>query len=657
MQRYTALLISLIVCFWLNPARSQVIKPPTAVETYREAEAALLAGQPKDALKLFERSLKMQPNFSAARRGMAACYELLRQYPKAAEQYDAILASDSLFSRILYYEAGQAHYKSGNHEKALAYFHQFEALQAVGVDTFSLNTERELAQESEYLKKLPGNIRACEVRLDSLKFINITEAVSLGAGINSKDDDYFPFLTNNQEQLFFTRKTEKGDEDLFLSTVGEDGIWSKGSPLRAINTNQDEGMCTMVRDGRHLFFTACGRPEGPGVCDIWEAFMSLDGEISDIQPLKGYINSERWESQAVISCDGSTLYFSSKRPGGLGGTDIWYSQRKDDGSWNDPKNLGPRINTELDEEAPFITNDGGTLYFSSSGHPGMGDQDIFMSWLDDNGEWAIPVNLGPPVNSAFRELGLFLTADGRSGYFASDRPEGRGKLDIYQFQLTEQLHSKDITFVEGFVIDSLLDMPVAATVQFAGRPAIKVGKDGRFFLCIPAWDTLGIRVEKPLFHPYYNDFIIPRWDNRQYYTIEILLRSKYDLPPPPPPEPDSAGVVYKKPSLVEFTHTVYFGFDKSTMEIDEVDKLDAFIKPLKKKDVQKVDIIGFADDIGTEAYNLKLSEERAKGIAVILMNNRIPVDRIYMEGKGELAGSNGQEYNRRVEVKVVVAEE
>ncbi|MCB0553430.1 MAG: PD40 domain-containing protein [Phaeodactylibacter sp.] len=658
MQRYTSLLITLCCCLWLNPIQSQVIKDPSSVEVYRDAEAALLAGKPKEALKLFERSLKMQPNLSAARRGMAACYELLRDYPHAAEQYDAILASDSLFSRILYYEAGQAHYKSGDHTQALKYFRQFEALQAVGVDTFSLNTERELAQEADYLKKLPDNIRACEVRLDSLKFINITEVVNLGSGVNSKGDDYFPFLTNNQEQLFFTRKTDKGDEDLFESRLEDAGNWSKANPVRDINTNLDEGMCTMVRDGRHLFFTACGRAEGPGVCDIWEALMSPDGEVSEVQPLKGYINSEKWESQAVISCDGSTIYFSSKRPGGMGGTDIWYSRLQDDGSWSDPQNLGPKINTELDEEAPFITNDGRTLYFSSSGHPGMGDQDIFLSWLDEKGEWALPVNLGPPVNSAFRELGLFLTADGQTGYFASDRPEGKGKLDIYRFQLTDQLYNLPITFVEGFVIDSLLDMPVQATVRFDNRPAIKVGKDGRFFLCIPAWDTLGLRVEKTFFYPYQNDFIIPQWDNRQYYTIEILLRSKYDLPPPTPaPEPDTAYVKHKSPVLQEFAHTVFFGFDKSTMEADDMEKLDAFIKPLKGRKIQRVDIIGYADDIGTEAYNLKLSEERAKSIAVILMNNKIAVDRIYMEGRGELPGANSQENNRKVEVKIVVAEE
>ena len=412
MKRFYALpLLFSLVLLWGFPAHTQVIKNSTAAEIYRDAEAALLEGKVEQALKLFERSLKAQPGLSAARRGMGLCYGLLRDYPSAIEQYEAVLASDSLYSRALYYQLGEAHYKAGHHKKALAYFQRYEQLQKVELDTFSMNTERELQDEQRYLAKLESNIRACEVTLDSIKFINITQVANLGNAVNSKDDDYFPYISNGQRQLFYTRKTANGDEDLFESRLEKDK-WSKGAPVKAINTDKDEGMCTLVRDGRRLYFTACGREGGLGICDIWEALVSAEGEIDQATPLKGFANSDRWESQASISCDGSTLYFASEREGGLGKSDLYYSKRQADGSWSTPVNLGPRINTDDYEEAPFITNDGGTLYFSSYGHPGMGDQDIFMSWLDEKGEWSQPINLGPPVNTAFRELGLFLSADG-----------------------------------------------------------------------------------------------------------------------------------------------------------------------------------------------------------------------------------------------------
>lgn len=378
-------------------------------------------------------------------------------------------------------------------------------------------------------------------------------------------------------------------------------------------------------------------------------------------PLEGFANSGGWESQAAISCDGQTLYFASNRPGGVGGTDLYVCERQPDGSWGEAVNLGAGINSKLDEEAPFITNDGQTLYFSSNGHPGMGDQDIFMSWKNNDGEWSVPINLGPPVNSAFRELGFFLTADGQTGYFASDRPEeSAGGLDIFRFRLDTQLYSRPITFVEGLVIDSSLEMTVSATVSIEGRQDIQVGRDGRFFLCVPAGDTLFTKVSKKFFHPYENAFIIPRWNNRQFYTIELLLHSTFDMPDAAPAiEQDTLPAIAEplpRKKFVEYTHTVFFPFDEDKMEIEERDKLLAFLKPLQKKDAQDIRIVGFSDDIGTDDYNLRLSEERAKQIALVIMDNGLEVDHIYMEGKGEVKDETTKALNRRVEVKIRVLE-
>ena len=634
---------------------AQLIPNANAVEAYRNGEQALLEKHPQQALRWFEKSLSQQPDLLAARRGIAVCYELMREYPKAAEQYEAILNADSLFSRSMYYQAGEAMFKAGETEKALAYFRKFEALQAIGVDTFSLNTEREQAIEEAYLKKVHSNIRACEVSLDSVKFINITEVVNLGSNINTKADDYFPFLTNDQNTIYFTRKTDKGDEDLFISK-GDDISWNRAAALRPLNTSKDEGMSTMVRDGRLMFFTACGRDGVLGPCDIWQATFDADGNPIEVFPLQGFANSEKWESQAAISCDGTTLFFASKRLGGLGGTDLWTSSLQADGRWSMPKNLGPNINTELDEEAPYITNDGNVLYFSSTGHPGMGDQDIFMSWKDEEDNWTLPINLGPPVNSPFRELGFFLTADGQTGYFASDRPDNsKGGLDIFKFKLNEQLHSTPITFVEGIVLDSVLDFPVQATVKFADRYPITTGNDGRFFLCVPAWDTLNINVEKAYFHPYEAPFIIPDWNNRQYYTIEIRLHSTFEIAPPEPQD-TTVVVLPKKRKPVIYSHTVYFGFDETALSLEEKENIIQFMVPLKSKKAERIEIIGFSDEIGTDDYNLRLSGERAKSIGKIISENNMEVSQIYMEGRGEMKGDDPNEKKRKVEIRITVME-
>ena len=262
--------------------------------------------------------------------------------------------------------------------------------------------------------------------MDSINFGKISNLENLGPSINTRGDEYFPFVSNDQQMLFFTQR-KKGDEDenLLYSNASSTGKWKSSNPFKFFNTPAQEGRFTMVRDGRKMYFTACNRQGVLGPCDIWEGEL-LNGEISEIKPISGDLNSMKWESQVSVSCDGSTLFFASNRPGGMGGTDIWYSKKNEVGYWGEPINLGEKVNSPGDEESPFLTNDGKTLYFSSTGHQGMGQLDIFMSWIDEKtGQWSTPINLGQPLNTLHtNELGFFLCADGKTGYFASDQPNG-----------------------------------------------------------------------------------------------------------------------------------------------------------------------------------------------------------------------------------------
>ncbi|MCI5081285.1 MAG: OmpA family protein, partial [Saprospiraceae bacterium] len=151
---------------------------------------------------------------------------------------------------------------------------------------------------------------------------------------------------------------------------------------------------------------------------------------------------------------------------------------------------------------------------------------------------------------------------------------------------------------------------------------------------------------------------IPIWDNKTFYTIEALLQSKYSFLPAPIDSvmKDSVVVRDKSPKEIEFVHTVFFGFDKSSMDLEEINRLDEFIKPLIGANVRRVEIIGFSDNIGTNSYNLKLSEDRAKQIALFLLENQIIVDQIYLEGKGEIDNEEPKSRNRKVEVKIVTME-
>ena len=346
----------------------------------------------------------------------------------------------------------------------------------------------------------------------------------MGRGVNTKADEYFPFLTNDGQTIFYTsRRGESADENLFTSQA-EGGRWSSGSRVGGFNTGENEGMTTLVKDGRHVYFTACGREAVLGTCDIWRA--RVDGqEIYDLESSPGQLNSNAWESQASIGCDGSVLYFASNRDGGEGGTDIWKCLRQPSGNWGEPINLGPQINTPYDEEAPFITKDGRALFFSSTGHIGLGEQDIFMTRQNGDNEWAAPVNLGMPVNSSYRELGFFLSADGKTGYFASDRAGGMGGMDIYHFELPDALQSEQVTYTEGVVTDSITHRPVeGAKVVIKERQTVTTDEAGRFFLCVDAGGVLDIKILHKNYHPYQQVFHIPEWDNSSFFSIEYFTR-------------------------------------------------------------------------------------------------------------------------------------
>ena len=232
-------------------------------------------------------------------------------------------------------------------------------------------------------------------------------------------------------------------------------------------------------------------------------------------------------------------------------------------------------------------------------------------------------------------------------------------MDIYHFDLSKSLHSDPITFVEGYVIDSLTGDPIPSILDINGRDPIATDADGRFFICAGADEVLDLEVGQDAYYPYHNTFPIPEWDNKELYPITLQLQPYLvpKAPPAPEPEPeiDSTEIkVIKAPLTEEFTHTIYFDFDKYEMSVNELNLLEGFYKFIKEKNIIRAEIIGYSDNVGEDIYNMVLSEKRAKNIAIYFRENDIDIDQIYMEGKGEVNDDNPKRLNRRVDIKVIV---
>ena len=262
---------------------------------------------------------------------------------------------------------------------------------------------------------------------------------NVGSKINSSSEEGYPVITPDDKTLFFSSKRidltglkggeepEDVFEDIYVS-VKTNGEWSSSKKVgRGLNTFRHDAPLSVSADGKKLFFY---RTDKNNSTDIY--FIEYKDTVWTSPKPFTRANSPSWETGACISPDGKKFYFSSDRPGGFGGMDIYMCKLSDKG-WGVPKNIGSEINTEWDEEAPQIMPDGTTLYFSNNGPKSIGGLDIFKTQYKDS-IWSIPQNIGFPINTPEHEVHISLTADGKKGYFSSNKSDSYGEDDIYTIE-------------------------------------------------------------------------------------------------------------------------------------------------------------------------------------------------------------------------------
>jgi hypothetical protein len=300
------------------------------------------------------------------------------------------------------------------------------------------------------------------------------EIQNIGDPINTENQEYVPVISSDESVLIYTYRGPNSTgglmddnfnpdpdgyyyEDVFISHRLGDQWLTPESIGPNINTKNHDASIALSSDGQKLFVFHSTEKDGG---DIYMSI--LKGEVWGVpEPLGPNINTKYWEGSCSLSADEQTLYFASERPGGLGGRDIYISKKMPDGTWGKAENLGPAINTQYNDDSPFIHPDGITLFFSSEGHTSIGGYDIMYSTLKNN-TWGAPVNLGSPINTTEDELYYVLTADGEHGYFSSDRKGGKGQQDIYSVSPAFEGERPILALVVGTVTAD--DKPVDAKI-------------------------------------------------------------------------------------------------------------------------------------------------------------------------------------------------
>lgn len=428
---------------------------------------------------------------------------------------------------IAYYYIGLAYRLQYNFNESNAYFNKFKDI--VGDKNSVLIKDLD--------KQIETNFNAIEYTKDTAE----VTIVSLGDSINSKYPEYSPVISADESVIIFTsrRNTNIGAsntageviaEDIYYSFKKKDGTWSSPRSISEnINTFGNEANIGLSADGQQLFIY---KDVNGG--DIY--YSNLEGDSWSMPlALTSNINSKYWETHATVSVDGNTLYFvSDKKEGGYGGRDIWRCVKLPNGQWSMPLNLGPQVNTPYDEDAPFIHPDGVTLFFSSNGHKSIGGFDIFKVVKDDEGKWGTPENMKAPINTPDDDIFYVQSVDGKRGYFSSVRKGGLGEKDLYMINFEKSI-AEPLTLLKGYLtFDGTDKVPsnisITATDMETGLVVQDVRPNaltGKYILILNPGDagkTYTISYEAEGYQPISETITIPPNSSYQEIEKELLLR-------------------------------------------------------------------------------------------------------------------------------------
>jgi outer membrane protein OmpA-like peptidoglycan-associated protein len=653
MLRYKLFLTFLFI--GLLNSFAQYVEVQDASKAFAKANNLMLNQNYQQAIKLLVLADSLDPNNSNINFKLGFSYlnslngkkkaenHLIKAVQNISPKYKDNNYKERGAPSIAWFYLGQAYHFNNKFDQAIDAFNKFREY----TDPKDLNLASEINRQIEFCingKMLSEAPVAMEVK-------------NLGKNINSAFPEYAPVISADESVLIFTSRrnnstggkiAEDGGffEDIYIS-YNNNGEWSEPQSIGTnINTAGHEATIGLSVDGQQLFIYKDDNGDG----NIY--YSKLDGDTWQTPvKLSDNVNSKSWESHATISSDGNTLYFTSDRKGGFGGRDIYFSRRLPNGDWGLPINMGPKINTPYDEEGPFIHPDNRTLFFSSKGHNSMGGFDVFISIKDDNGNWSQAMNMGFPLNSSDDDVFYVLSADGKRAYYSSFKEDGYGEKDLYMASFIE-FKEKPLALVKGTVKDAYGNVPkdvvIIVTDNESGETIgtyIPNSKTGNYLFILPPGANYNISYEAEGYLFKSENIDIP--DDANYFQINKAIELE-------------AIQIGSKIVL----NNIFFDFDKATLRDISKVELEKLTKLLELNSKMSVEISGHTDAKGNEDYNLKLSQDRAQAVVNYLINKGIDKNRMVAKGYGKSKpvaqnynpdGSEnpeGMQLNRRVELKV-----
>ena len=615
---------------WYDPQKVN----KKAVVFYETAYQEAIDGKYTASVSHLADALKADPKYLDVYLSRAGIYANMKNYQASVTDFETAFLKDSLYSStfLLPYSISLA--GIGNFEKALDKVNSFLATPKLNQQSIKAGNYRKNTYEFALQYKQKSTIKNY-----------LFNPQNMGDSINSTALEYLPSLTVDGNKMIFNKRIN-GDEDFYESDK-INGVWQKAKPIAGkLNTNFNEGAQNISQDGKWLIFTGCNYPEGLGSCDLYISYKNKNGEWSEAENMGRDINTDAWESAPSLSPDKRDLYFSSTRPGGYGGSDIWVSHKTENGRWQKPVNLGPTINTNGDDGCPFIHADNQTLYFNSNGHAGYGLSDLFVTRKNEKGEWQTPTNLGYPINTIDDEGSLVVSADGKTAFYASDKGDFKNGLDLYTFQLREDIRAQKTFWVKGKIYDKKTNAGLPSSVELTTIDSgyllskLRTDEEGNYLTTLPQGKSYAFSVNRKGYLFYSENFSMQGNVNDSPLVVNIGLQ----------PLEKGSSVILKN---------IFFESKKYELQTTSFTELNKLADLLKENPALSIQISGYTDNVGKPADNLLLSVNRAKAVINYLQSKGIDNKRLTGKGFGESnaiapnATEAGKAQNRRTELTVI----